>query len=69
MEWARYRDMTRIYILVIGAFTVTFFVRQGILPAVLGGVTAGRVALAVVLLVFMLFGLYMLYFGLEKWDR
>ena len=68
MEWARYRDMTRIYLLIVGAFSITFFVRWVLIGYLEGGAVQA-VACGAALFIFLLLGVYILYFGLERWDR
>jgi len=68
MELARYRDISRIYLLIIGAFSVTFFVRYVMIGYIAGG-AYGAVLCGSTLFIFLILGAYILYFGLEKWDR
>jgi len=68
MEWARYRDMTRVYLLITGAFFVTFFV-DWVISGYLAGGALGAVYIGAVAAIFLFLGLLILYFGLEKWDR
>ena len=68
MELWRFRDLSRIYLLVAGAFSVVFFVRWVMIGYFTGGAFLAAVCGAA-LFIFLLLGVYLLYFGLERWDR
>ncbi len=68
MELGRYRDVARIYLLIAGAFSVTFFFRWVMIGYMIVG-ALGAVICGVALFIFLVLGLAILYFGLEEWDR
>ena len=68
MELGRFRDLSRIYILIMGAFSMVFFA-QYMTSIYLSADVAGARACGSALIVFLVLGFVLLWFGLEKWDR
>jgi len=68
MERYRYRDIFRIYVLIIGAFCVEFFVRYVLIGYISQG-AAGAVICSMVLLVVLIIGVLILYSALYRFPE
>lgn len=67
METGQFRDLTRIYMLIVGAFSVVFFVRWVIMGYLMGG-AAVALQCGAAFFVFLIIGAVILYIGLERYD-
>jgi RsiW-degrading membrane proteinase PrsW (M82 family) len=67
METIHFRDLTRIYMLIAGAFCIVFFTRWVIIGYIVGGVAQAFICGAG-LFIFLIIGIGALYVGLERYD-
>jgi RsiW-degrading membrane proteinase PrsW (M82 family) len=67
METIHYRDLTRIYMLIGGAFSIVFF-SEWVLVGFLAGGAAGAVLCGAALFIFLIMGIAIIFIALERYD-